>query len=160
MLKQGYIVDFGPVGKLYPSCSSGWVEKAEDLQLVSVTLSLYYRPADEMVAVVKGATTTARSGNSGSGENDGDALVAVMYCSRKQVFVPLRLNKKATRMSRRSARGSSSLFISLYCYEWSLTPKLIDTDSGIADMFYKPMLKLMDIMKFLILHFLPKWSVS
>ena len=36
MLKQGYIVDLGPVGKLYPSCTSGWVEKAEDLQLSSV----------------------------------------------------------------------------------------------------------------------------
>ena len=24
MLKQGYIVDLGPIGKLYPSCSAGW----------------------------------------------------------------------------------------------------------------------------------------
>ena len=56
MLKQGYIVDLGPVGKLYPSCTSGWVEKAEDLQLSSVTPSLYYRAADELTATVKGAT--------------------------------------------------------------------------------------------------------
>lgn len=56
MLKQGYIVDLGPVGKLYPSCTSGWVEKAEDLQLSSVTPSLYYRPADEVAAAIKGAT--------------------------------------------------------------------------------------------------------
>lgn len=56
MLKQGYIVDLGPVGKLYPSCASGWVEKAEDLQLSSLTPSLYYRPADEVVAAIKGAT--------------------------------------------------------------------------------------------------------
>ena len=56
MLKQGYIVDLGPVGKLYLSCTSGWVEKAEDLQLSSVTPSLYYRLADEVVAAIKGAT--------------------------------------------------------------------------------------------------------
>ena len=55
MLKQGYIVDLGPVGKLYPSCTSGWVEKAEDLQLSSVKPSLYYRPAEEVAAAVKGA---------------------------------------------------------------------------------------------------------
>jgi len=90
MLKQGYIVDLGPVGKLYPSCTSGWVEKAEDLQLASVTPSLYYRPADEVAASIKGATlqwaketnenadgettgdgtTTGGSGNSGSDENN------------------------------------------------------------------------------------------
>ena len=56
MLKQGYIIDLGPVGKLYPSCTSGWVEKAEDLQLSSVTPKLYYRPADEISAAIKGAT--------------------------------------------------------------------------------------------------------
>ena len=33
MLKQGYIVDMGPLGKLYPSCTSPWTEKAEDLEL-------------------------------------------------------------------------------------------------------------------------------
>lgn len=88
MLKQGYIVDLGPVGKLYPSCSSGWVEKAEVLQLASVTPSLYYRPADEVAAAIKGATLqwaketdedeeggTTGAGNSGSGENNGGDTV-------------------------------------------------------------------------------------
>ena len=56
MLKQGYIVDLGPVGKLYPSCTSGWVEKAEDLTLNNVTPKLYYRPADDITAAIKGAT--------------------------------------------------------------------------------------------------------
>ena len=96
MLKQGYIVDLGPVGKLYPSCTSGWVEKAEDLQLASVTPSLYYRPADEVSAAIKGATlqwaketdedeeggtagggtTTGGSGNTDNGDNEegGDIL--------------------------------------------------------------------------------------
>ena len=36
MLKQGYIVDLGPIGKIYPSCSSGWYEKEEDMKLTDV----------------------------------------------------------------------------------------------------------------------------
>ena len=79
MLKQGYIVDLGPVGKLYPSCTSGWVKNAEDLQLSSVTPSLYYRPADEVAAAIKGATLQwakeseaddEETGGSGSGTGD------------------------------------------------------------------------------------------
>ena len=55
MLKQGYIVDMGPLGKLYPSCNSGWVENAEDLQLSDIKLSLYYRPGDEIASAIKSA---------------------------------------------------------------------------------------------------------
>ena len=81
MLKQGYIVDLGPIGKLYPSCSSGWVEKPEDLQLSHVVPSLYYHAADELTAAVKGATlqwakaadTAAEENGSGeSGDTDDD----------------------------------------------------------------------------------------
>lgn len=56
MLKQGYIVDLGPVGKLYPSCTSGWVANAEDLTHNNVTPKPYYRPADDITAAIKGAT--------------------------------------------------------------------------------------------------------
>lgn len=55
MLKQGYIIDLGPIGKLYPSCSSGWYEKAEDLKLESVKTGLYYHAGDEVDAVVRAA---------------------------------------------------------------------------------------------------------
>lgn len=55
MLKQGFIVDMGPLGKLYPSCNSGWVENAEDLQLSDIKLSLYYRAGDEIASAIKGA---------------------------------------------------------------------------------------------------------
>ena len=85
MLKQGYIVDLGPVGKLYPSCTSGWVEKVKNLQLTNVTPSLYYRPADEVAAAIMGATlqwakerdeeeensTTGGGGTSTGGGNTG-----------------------------------------------------------------------------------------
>ena len=55
-LKQGFIVELGPVGRLYPSCTSGWVEKEEDLLLSSVKPSLYYKPADEVEAAIKSAS--------------------------------------------------------------------------------------------------------
>ena len=55
MLKQGYIVDLGPLGKIYPSCSSGWYEHEEDMTLEDVKPSIYFRPADEVAAAIKGA---------------------------------------------------------------------------------------------------------
>ena len=55
MLKQGYIIDLGPIGKLYPSCSSGWYEKEEELKLEDVKPSLYYRAGDDVEAAVKAA---------------------------------------------------------------------------------------------------------
>ena len=72
MLKQGYIVDLGPVGKLYPSCSSGWVEKAEDLQLSSVVPSVNYRPAEEVTAAVKGAALQWGKDSEAAAGEDGD----------------------------------------------------------------------------------------
>lgn len=56
VIKQGYIVDLGPIGTLYPSCSSGWTEKEEDLLLSKMKLKLNYRPTREMSMAFKGAT--------------------------------------------------------------------------------------------------------
>lgn len=56
MLKQGYIVDLGPLGKIYPSCSSGWFEKAEDLTLESVKPNIYYRPSEDVQSAIRGAS--------------------------------------------------------------------------------------------------------
>lgn len=55
MLKQGYIVDLGPIGKIYPSCSSGWYEKEEDMKLADVKPTLYYRPGDDVEGAIKSA---------------------------------------------------------------------------------------------------------
>ena len=55
MLKQGYIIDLGPIGKLYPSCSSGWYEKAEDLKLEDVKPALYYRAGEDVESAIKSA---------------------------------------------------------------------------------------------------------
>ena len=56
MLRQGYIVDLGPLGTLYPSCNSGWAERAEDLRLDRLRPSLFFRPARGLQQAVGGAT--------------------------------------------------------------------------------------------------------
>ena len=89
MLKQGMIVDLGPIGKIYPSCTSGWYEKEEDMKLADVKPALYYRAGDDVEGAVKaaklvwakasdeeeeeGGTTPAPSGgdNNGGGTNTG-----------------------------------------------------------------------------------------
>ena len=55
MLKQGYIVDLGPLGKIYPSCSSGWYEKEEDIKLSDVKPQLYFRAGEEVEGAIKAA---------------------------------------------------------------------------------------------------------
>ena len=55
MLKQGFIVDLGPIGKLYPSCTSGWYEKEEDMKLEDVKPGLYYRAGEDVAGAVKAA---------------------------------------------------------------------------------------------------------
>ena len=55
MLKQGFIIDLGPLGKSYPSCSSGWYEKEEDMKLSDVKPQLYYRAGEDVAAAIKSA---------------------------------------------------------------------------------------------------------
>ena len=70
MLKQGYIVDLGPIGKLYPSCSAGWYEKEEDMKLFDVKPSLYYRAGEEVEAAIKSAKLTWAKGSEEEEEDD------------------------------------------------------------------------------------------
>ena len=55
-LKNGKIIDLGPLGKLYPSVNGKWVEKEEDLSLNDLSLHTNYRPSDEVSEAIKGAT--------------------------------------------------------------------------------------------------------
>lgn len=73
MLKQGYIVDLGPLGKIYPSCSAGWYEKEEDMKLSDVKPQLYYRAGDEVEAAIKSAKLVwAKAGEEEEEEEEGD----------------------------------------------------------------------------------------
>ena len=70
MLKQGYIVDLGPIGKIYPSCSSGWYENEEDMKLTDVKPQLYYRAGEDVEAAVKSAKLVwAKSSDDDEEEN-------------------------------------------------------------------------------------------
>ena len=55
MISQGYIVDLGPMGKLYPCCNSRWVEKTDDLELSDIHPSLYYRPSESISSAIRSA---------------------------------------------------------------------------------------------------------
>ena len=78
MLKQGYIVDLGPLGKIYPSCSSGWYEKEEDMKLSDVKPQLYYRAGEDVEGAIKSAKLVwAKAGEEeeeeeGEGEEGGE----------------------------------------------------------------------------------------
>ena len=55
-LQQGYIVDMGPVGRLYPTCYSKWTDKPEDMKLAEIQPFVNYHPSEEIAAAIKGAT--------------------------------------------------------------------------------------------------------
>lgn len=55
MLRQGYIVDMGPIGKLYPCCNSRWVENPDDIELDDIRPSLYYRPSEDLAGAIRSA---------------------------------------------------------------------------------------------------------
>lgn len=55
-LKNGKIIDLGPLGKLYPSVSGKWVESEEDLAIGDLTPHCNYRPSIEVSEAIKGAT--------------------------------------------------------------------------------------------------------
>ena len=72
MLKQGFIVDLGPLGKIYPSCTSGWFEKAEDLTMESVKPTIYFRASDDVNAAIRGASLVwAKAGDAEEEEQNG-----------------------------------------------------------------------------------------
>ena len=54
-LKNGKIIDLGPLGKLYPSVSGKWVEKEEDLAQTDLTPHCNYRPSQEIAEAIAGA---------------------------------------------------------------------------------------------------------
>ena len=64
-------MDLGPIGKIYPSCSSSWYENADDLKLSNVNPQLYYRAGEEVENAIKSAKLVwAKAGE--QEEEDGD----------------------------------------------------------------------------------------
>ena len=55
-LKQGFIVDLGPIGRLYPAVNGNWCENPDDLQLADMKPKVNYKPGADIEAAVKGAS--------------------------------------------------------------------------------------------------------
>ena len=72
MLKQGYIVELGPLGKIYPSCSSGWYEKEEDMKLSDVKPQLYYRAGEDVEGAIKSAKLVWAKAGDEEEEEEGE----------------------------------------------------------------------------------------
>ena len=54
-LKNGFIVDLGPLGGIAPSVNGKWVAKADDLQKSDLTKKVNYRPSDEIAEAIQSA---------------------------------------------------------------------------------------------------------
>ena len=55
-LKNGYIVDLGPIGKLYPAVNGKWDENTDNLQLSDMKPKVNYKAGEDIAAAVKGAS--------------------------------------------------------------------------------------------------------
>ena len=54
-IKQGYIVDLGVLGKLYPAVNGKWDENADNLQLSDMKTKVNYKPGADIDAAIRGA---------------------------------------------------------------------------------------------------------
>ena len=54
-LKQGFIVDLGPIGKLYPAVNGKWDENGDNLQLADMKPKVNYKPGADIDASIRGA---------------------------------------------------------------------------------------------------------
>lgn len=84
-IKEGYIIDLGPIGKLYPAVSSKWDTDPENLMLSEMQPRVNYRPSDDIAGAVRSAslawataedekegTETPDDDNQGTGTNTGN----------------------------------------------------------------------------------------
>ena len=55
-IKQGYIVDLGVLGRLYPAVNGSWSENPDNLQLADMKPKVNYKAGDDIAAAVKGAS--------------------------------------------------------------------------------------------------------
>ena len=54
-VKQGYIVDLGPLGKIYPSVNGVWHADPDDVLLKEMSPKINYRPSDDIKSAIEGA---------------------------------------------------------------------------------------------------------
>lgn len=54
-IKQGYIVDLGVLGKLYPAVNGKWETDPDDLKLADMKPKVNYKAGDDIAAAIRGA---------------------------------------------------------------------------------------------------------
>ena len=54
-IKQGFIVDLGVLGKLYPAVNGRWDTDAENLSLSDMKPKVNYKAGDDIAAAIRGA---------------------------------------------------------------------------------------------------------
>ena len=54
-IKQGYIVDLGVLGKLYPAVNGRWDTNADNLSLQDMKPKVNYKAGDDIAAAIRGA---------------------------------------------------------------------------------------------------------
>ena len=54
-IKQGFIVDLGVLGKLYPAVNGKWDTDAENLSLQDMKPKVNYKAGDDIAAAIRGA---------------------------------------------------------------------------------------------------------
>lgn len=55
-IKNGYIIDLGPLGTLYPAVNGTWKQNADDLSLSDMKPKVNYKPSDDIAGAVRGAS--------------------------------------------------------------------------------------------------------
>ena len=74
-VKNGYIVDLGPLGTLYPAVNGTWKQDADDLSLAEMKPKVNYKPSDDIAGAVRGASLawTQEAATDDNTVNDPDA---------------------------------------------------------------------------------------
>ena len=84
-IKQGFIVDLGVLGKLYPAVNGKWDTDADNLSLADMKPKVNYKAGDDIAAAIRGAqlqwtteeetdentVTDDDQGTTSGGENNG-----------------------------------------------------------------------------------------
>lgn len=60
-LRAGNAVDLGPLGKIYPSVTGKWTEKADEQKKSDLTKGVYYHPSESIKAAIEGSTLSWES---------------------------------------------------------------------------------------------------
>lgn len=77
-LRQGYIVDLGPLGVIYPAVNTPWKQDADDLSLSDMKPKVNYKASDGIQAAVRAASlawATAKDETNGTETPDDSSDV-------------------------------------------------------------------------------------